>query len=203
MDQVKIGRFIAECRKKNNLTQSQLAQKLNITDKAVSKWENGRSLPDVSIMLNLCKELNITINDLLSGEVIEMKDYKEKYEKIIVDIVKQKEEADKRLLKLEIVMGFICVAILLGLTVFASYINMEEWQRVVLILIGVVPFLVAVPFMIKIEQVAGYYECAKCHHKYVPSYSSVFWAIHMGRTRYMKCPKCNEKSWSKKVLNKE
>ena len=203
MDQVKIGRFIDEFRKKNNLTQSQLAQKLNITDKAVSKWENGRSLPDVSIMLNLCKELNITINDLLSGEVIEMKDYKEKYEKIIVDIVKQKEEADKRLLKLEIVMGFICVAILLGLTVFASYINMEEWQRVVLILIGVVPFLVAVPFMIKIEQVAGYYECAKCHHKYVPSYSSVFWAIHMGRTRYMKCPKCNEKSWSKKVLNKE
>ena len=55
---------------------------------------------------------------------------------------------------------------------------------------------------LKIEQVAGYYECRKCHHKYVPTYSSVLWAMHMGRTRYMKCPECNERSWQKKVISK-
>lgn len=67
MDQIKIGRFIAECRKKKNLTQMQLAEKLNITDRAISKWENGKGMPDSSIMLDLCKELQISVNELLSG----------------------------------------------------------------------------------------------------------------------------------------
>ena len=74
MDQIKIGKFIAECRKKNNLTQMQLAEKLNITDRAISKWENGKSMPDSSIMLELCNELKISVNELLSGEMIEMKE---------------------------------------------------------------------------------------------------------------------------------
>ena len=74
MDQQKIGKFIAECRKKHGLTQMQLAEKLNITDRAVSKWENGRSLPDSSIMLELCSLLGITVNDLLSGEVVSLID---------------------------------------------------------------------------------------------------------------------------------
>lgn len=203
MDQIKIGRFIAEKRKEKKLTQAKLGEMLSVSDRAVSKWERGLSMPDVSIMLSLCEILEVTVNDLLSGEVIEMKDYKEASEKIIVDMAKQKEAADKRLLRIEMVIGFICVAILLGLAVFASYINMEEWQRVVLILIGVVPFLVAVPFMIRIEQTAGYYECQHCHHRYVPTFSSVFWAPHMGRTRKMRCPECHEKTWQKKVISKE
>ena len=78
MDQIKIGKFIAEQRKKNNLTQMQLAEKLNITDRAISKWENGKAMPDSSIMLELCKELKITVNELLSGEVLEMNNYNEK-----------------------------------------------------------------------------------------------------------------------------
>lgn len=71
MNQVKIGKFIAECRKKNNLTQMQLAEKLNITDRAISKWENGKAMPDSSIMLDLCAELKISVNELLRGEVLE------------------------------------------------------------------------------------------------------------------------------------
>ena len=70
MDQIKIGKFISECRKKQNLTQSQLAEKLFITDRAISKWENGRAMPDSSIMLKLCEILNITVNDLLNGEIV-------------------------------------------------------------------------------------------------------------------------------------
>ena len=72
MNQIKIGKFIAECRKKNNLTQMQLAEKLNITDRAISKWENGKGMPDSSLMLDLCHELNISVNELLCGELIEM-----------------------------------------------------------------------------------------------------------------------------------
>ena len=70
MDQVKIGRFIADRRKQANLTQVQLAEKLGITDRAVSKWERGKAKPDASIMLELCRLLDISVNDLLTGEVI-------------------------------------------------------------------------------------------------------------------------------------
>lgn len=203
MDQIKIGKFIAERRKMQNLTQMQLAEKLGITDRAVSKWENGKTLPDASIMLELCGILGISVNDLLTGEVVTMENYNEKMEKNLLEMTEAKQKADKNLLNLEILVGFMCVAILLGMTAFASFMEMAEWLRVVLILIGLVPFLVALPFLIKIEQTAGYYECAKCGHRYVPTFKSVFMAAHMGRTRKMRCPKCGEKSWQKKVLTKE
>ena len=97
MDQVKIGKFIAERRKKANYTQVQLAEKLGITDRAISKWETGRTLPDSSIMLELCGILGITVNDLLSGEVVTMDNYNKNLEDNLLEMVKQKQEADKRL----------------------------------------------------------------------------------------------------------
>ena len=203
MDQVKIGKFIAERRKEAGLTQSQLAEQLFITDRAVSKWERGLAMPDTSIMLDLCKILKISVSDLLNGEVVTMDNYKEKLEQSMLELAKQKEEADKKLLNLEILIGSICTAVLLALCVVASYVQMEEWLRLVLVGIGLVPIIVAMPYLIKIEQTAGYYECSKCGHRYVPEFKSVLMAMHMGRTRYMKCPKCGQKSWQKKVLSKE
>lgn len=203
MNQVKIGKFIAECRKKNHLTQMQLAEKLNITDRAVSKWENGKAMPDSSIMLDLCNELKISVNDLLSGEVVTMDNYNEKLEKHLLELVKQKEQADKQLLSLEIVIGVLSSVIFVSLIFVASFVQMEDWLRILLIIIGLIPFIVGVTYALKIEQVAGYYECAKCHHKYVPTFKSVLFAMHINRTRYMKCPKCNQKSWNKKILSKE
>ncbi len=70
MNQEKIGKYIATCRKENKLTQEQLAEKLGVSSKSVSRWENGKTMPDVSLFQQLCKELNITINDLLSGETM-------------------------------------------------------------------------------------------------------------------------------------
>ena len=202
MDQIKIGKFIAECRKKNNLTQMQLAEKLNITDRAISKWENGKGMPDSGIMLDLCNELKISVNELLSGEVIKMDVYNEKLEQNLIDMVKQKEESDKRLLTMEIVIGVLISIVFFVLILIASFGEMEDWLRVALILTGFIPFMIMVPFAIRIEQIAGYYECQKCHHKYIPTYSSVLWAMHMNRTRYMKCPKCNQRSWQRKVISK-
>ncbi len=203
MDQLKIGRFIAERRKKKNLTQMQLAEKLNITDRAISKWETGKSLPDSSIMLELCDVLEITVNDLLNGEVVIMDNYKEKSEKLILEMAKQKEYTDRSMLSLEILIGIFSMIILLGFTFTAAFVQMEDWLRIVLIIGGFIPFLAACFCAIRIEQTAGYYVCRKCGHRYIPTYSAVLWAPHVNRTRYMRCPKCNEKSWQKKVISKE
>ena len=203
MDQVKIGKFIAECRKKENLTQMQLAEKLNITDRAVSKWETGKSMPDSSIMMELCDALKITVNDLLSGEIVTMDNYNKELENNLIEMVKQKEEADKRLLKLEIVLGIIAVLPLIAAVVMANIFSMEEWKGGLLIGLSLLPLLIATPFALKIEQKAGYYKCQKCGHRHIPQYSSVFWAMHINRTRYMRCPKCGKMSWQKKVINKE
>ena len=184
----------------------QLAEKLGITDRSVSKWETGKSLPDASIMLELCGLLGITVNDLLCGEVVSMENYNEKIEKNLLDMVKQKEEADKRLLKMEIVIGFISIAFLFAmLAVGIVFMNMEKplWMFFLPVGIGFAQFIIAMAFGLKIEQVAGYYECAECGHKYIPNYRSVIMAMHMSRTRYMKCPKCGKKSWQKKVISKE
>ena len=202
MDQLKIGKFIAECRKQKNLTQMQLAEKLNITDKAISKWERGVSMPDSSIMLELCNILGITVNDLLSGEVVTMENYNKELENKLLDMIRQKEQSDKRVLRIELVTCIICIIPLIIAVVIGLTIPMDEWIATVIMISSVLPTLIATPFMIKIEQTAGYYECAKCEHKYVPTYKSVFFSMHTHTTRYMRCPKCNQGSWQKKVLDK-
>lgn len=202
MDQVKIGKFIAECRKNKKLTQAELAEKLNITDRAISKWETGKGMPDSSIMLDLCKELGITVNELLSGEVLKMDEYNKKAEENLLEMKKQKEEADKRLLSLEIIMGVITIVMFLGLVTIASFVEIPDSDRLLIIIPSTVIVFIMAFAALRIEQVAGYYECGKCHHKYVPTYSSVLWAMHINRTRYMKCPKCNKRSWQKKRLTK-
>ena len=204
MDQIKIGKFIAQRRKMINLTQLQLADKLNITDRAVSKWETGKALPDSSIMLQLCDVLGITVNDLLNGEVVTMENYKEKTDEMLLQMVKEKEERDKMLLKAEILAGIMSLIPLLLATILVAYNEgMAEWIRTVIVFVSLIPFLIALPFLLKIEQKAGYYKCAECGHRYVPTFKSVLWAPHMGFTRKMTCPKCGKKSWQKKVISKD
>lgn len=101
MNQEAIGKFIAECRKEKELTQLQLAEKLNITNRAVSKWETGKSCPDASIMLELCNILGITVNELLSGERITMENYQKKAEENLVELQGKKESARKDYKKME------------------------------------------------------------------------------------------------------
>lgn len=203
MNQIKTGKFIADCRKSKNMTQMQLAEKLGLTDRAISKWECGKSMPDASIMLDLCKELDISVNELLTGERLEMKDYNKQAEENLLQMTKRKEEADKRLLAAEIALGTISTIFLLTLVLLAALLPMEVWLRIVLIVTGFIFFIIAIYFCLRIEQKAGYYECEHCHHRYVPSFSSVLWAPHMGRTRYMKCPHCHKHSWQKKVISEK
>ena len=203
MNQIKIGQFISEKRKENGFTQMQLAEMLGITDRAISKWERGKAMPDYSIILDLCAKLKINVNDLLSGEVVSMDNYNKEMENNLLEMIKQKEEADKRLLTLEIILGIISVLPLIAAVIIAGTVPMDEWKSSLLVGLSLLPLLIATPFALKIEQKAGYYECRKCGHKHVPQYGSVFWAMHMGRTRYMRCPKCHKKSWQKKVISKD
>ena len=191
MDQVKIGMFIAECGKKQSLTQSQLAEKLFITDRAVSKWETGRSMPDSSLMLDLCKILKITVNDL-----------ENKQNELLLKAIKEKQDADKLALKLEILIGVLGCVILFTCVFIAAFANLEDWIRFVLIILGFANFLPLVFVALKIEQSSGYYQCKNCGHKYVPTYNDVVIAPHFGRTRLLKCPECGKKTWNKKVINK-
>lgn len=204
MDQIKIGKFIAEQRKKQSLTQAQLAERLNITDRAVSKWETGRAMPDSSIMLLLCEELKITVNDLLHGEVIKMENYNKEMEKQLIEMIKEKEQKDKQLLTLEWVIGVLSVLVLLIPIIIAAYLPIEqEWVRLVIVFSGFIPCFAGFFFALKIEQVAGYYKCNHCGHTHVPDFKTVSFSMHMGRTRYIKCPECGKKSWQKKVISKE
>ena len=195
MNQIKIGKFIAECRKKNNLTQMQLAEKSNITDRAISKWENGKGMPDSSIMLDLCNELKISVNELLCGELIEMNNYNEVAEKMLLEMA-QKEEMHEN------VIGFSSAISFLILIFVTSFLVENNIAKIVLFILAFVLLIIGVSFALKIETETGYYECQKCHHKYVPKYSQVYFAMHSGTTRYMKCPKCNKKSWQRKTLSK-
>jgi transcriptional regulator with XRE-family HTH domain len=202
MDQIKIGKFIAECRKKNNLTQMQLAEKLNITDRAISKWENGKAMPDSSIMLDLCNELKISVNELLSGEMIEMKDYDKKAEELLLEMAKQDELKNKKLMMAMWTILITSTIFYIGILVLAVNMLEEGTLLGTIICASTMIFLIAGCIALKFEVDAGYYECKKCHHKFVPTYKEVLWSTHMGTTRHLKCPNCNEKSWCKKVLSK-
>lgn len=202
MDQLKIGKFISECRKSKNLTQLQLAEKLFVTDRAVSKWENGRSIPDSSIMLELCSVLDITVNDLLSGEKVAMENNVEVLEKNLLNAIKEKEIVDKKMLNIEIFIGIMSSVVFLGIIFAACFLNIPDLARILLIVGGTIFFIPSIAICISIEQKAGYYVCPNCGKHYVPTYKSVLFAMHTSRTRYMKCPHCGKKGWHKKEISK-
>ena len=204
MDLIKIGKFIADTRKKKNLTQIQLAERLNITDRAVSKWECGRSMPDSSIMLELCEVLEISVNELLTGEELEMEDYNKQTELNLIELVKQKEESDKKLLMNEIVVGITGTLFLFTCVAFGVYFAKTGiiWLAILLIVVGFIFFLTLCFIAVSVEQKAGYYECQVCHNRFVPTYKQALFALHTLRKRRMECPKCGEKSYCKKVISK-
>lgn len=201
MNQDKIGKFIAECRKQKNLTQEQLANKLNISDRAVSKWERGLNLPDASLMIELCNILDISVNELLTGEIIKKENYMNKAEENLIELKEIIEKNNRRFLILEIVLIFISLFTLLLLISTSTLVDNVLYKSI-MIAGGFLVLIISVVFSFIIEKETGYYECSKCHHKYVPTYKQILFATHMGWTRKLKCPKCHKKSWSKKVLSK-
>jgi len=199
MNQIKIGRFIAECRKKANLTQMQLAEKLGITDKAISKWERGIAMPDTSIMLELCDILSISVNELLSGEKINM-DNNQKNEQLLLDMAKELEKKNKTIWSsMWAIMIVSMTALVAGIYIVAFLIPEGMWQLVTILGICVA-FLVPCFYALKLEVSVGAYKCQNCGYEIVPTYKEAMMAMHRGFTRHLKCPQCNKRTWCKKVL---
>ena len=202
MNQIKIGRFIAECRKKANLTQMQLAEKLGITDKAISKWERGVAMPDTSIMLNLCDILGISVNELLNGEKIYMENSNQKNEQLLLDMAKELEKKNKVIwTSMWAIMIVSIIALFAGIFAVRFLIPEGVWQLVAVLGLCVV-FLIPCFYALKLEVSVGAYKCKNCGHEIVPTYKQALNAMHMGTTRYLKCPECNKRTWCKKVLKK-
>ena len=203
MDQIKIGKFIASCRKEQGMTQAALAQELGISDRAVSKWETGKSMPDSGIMLELCELLKINVNELLSGEKIMTEAYNKKVEENLLAMKQEVEEKNRQLLRTEYLIVLPTVLLGLALIIAASLVEMPSVWRGTLIFFSVAMIVVFAFIAVGIEQKVGYYECQKCHDRHVPTYWQANLAPHIGRTRYLKCPVCGKWSFQKKVLTKE
>lgn len=202
MNQQKIGKFISKCRKDKKITQEQLAEQLSVTDRAVSKWERGLNLPDASLMIELCNILDINVNELLTGEIINKENYMKQAEENLIELKARIEQANKKLLNLEIVIGFMSTIVFLILVFVATLFELTNIVRIILIITAIIIFAIGIISAMKIEREVGYYECYKCHHKYIPNNIPFWFSMHIGRTRYLKCPKCNDYSWNKKVLTK-
>ncbi len=204
MNQEKIGKFIALCRKDCGYIQAALAEKLGITDRAVSKWETGKSMPDASIMLELCEILKINVNELLTGEHIVMDNYKEMAEQNLIEMRKMEEQTNKRLLFIE--SGLLILTIVSSVTIIIMGAYMALQNPVfggISIAIGVIIVFIGIVIGIKIEHDAGYYECPECKKRYVPTMKAVVMAPHIGTSRKMRCPYCNQRAYHKEVLTKD
>ena len=204
MDLIKIGKFIAECRKKKKITQEELAEKLYITDRAVSKWERGLSLPDADKMLDLCNILDINVNELLNGEKIDMKDYEKKNEELLLELAKQDELKNKKLILNMWVLTVSACLFYIGIVTLAVLTLEEGFILGIVICISTLLLVCICFYGFKLEVDAGYYECRYCHHVFEEkNYFKLLMSPHMGTSRYQKCPKCGKRSMAKKVMKKE
>ena len=185
MDQIKIGKFIASCRKEQGMTQAVLAEMLGISDRAISKWETGKSMPDSGIMLDLCELLKINVNELLSGERIMAEAYDKRAEENLLAMRREVEEKNRQMLRTEYLISFPAVIAGLFMCFVAAYVELPVWVRATLIAVAVVMILTVAFIAVGIEQKAGYYECQKCHDRHIPTYWQTNLAMHIGRTRYM------------------
>lgn len=191
MDQIRIGKFIAESRKSRNLTQRQLADALSISDKTISKWECGRGLPEVSLMLPLCAELDITVNDLLSGEKVSSTDYQKRAEGNMVNLMKENEENRKRM-ALSIITGVVTIVAVCALIIIASFIELPAVVRIMLLVFSIAVGAAGIAAAAMLDMKAGYFECPYCKELFVPGMDEYVKGCHTVTKRRLTCPKCGK-----------
>ena len=202
MDQIKIGKFIAECRKKQNLTQAQLAEKLDITDRAISKWETGKAMPDSDIMLDLCDILGIKVNELLCGEMIETEHKDEQLNELIFQMAKNEERYHKRLLHSAYVIIATSLIALICLMSLISLLIPECGFQEFLIIVSVILFIIPCMIALKFKAETGYYECKNCQHMFVPNYKEIAVLMQTPTRRLLKCTKCGKWTWCTKLTKR-
>ena len=201
MDQIKIGKFIADERKRKGYTQKQLSEKLEISDKTISKWERGNGFPEVSLLLPLCNELEITVNELLSGERVSEEDYHKKAEENMVNLVKEAQENKKKIILSAMIAGLTIIAAV-PLFVLSGMPVLETWLRILLIVIGIIVIAGGISIACILDKEAGAFECPECHNRFVPDMKSYVMEPHTITKRKLECPHCGAHKYCKKVFTK-
>ena len=200
MDIIKIGQFIKSLRKENSLTQREVAERLNVSEKTVSKWETGNGLPEVSLMLPLCKLFGISINELLSGERLDEKQYVEKAEDNMACLV------DRTTSKKKIIITSIsCILVILAslaLTLISALFITRIWLKFVVIGIALTVVFADISVILLVAVSNEIYKCKECGEKFVPTLTAYLLAPHTFKKRYLKCPHCGKKSWNSSHLRK-
>ena len=140
MDQIHIGKFIAKCRKDKKMTQSELAEKLGVTDKSIGNWENGRNMPDLSLFKPLCKELDITINELLSGERLKKEEYQEKFEENIINTI---DYSTKKINLIRNNLGIVLLifGIIISFTAMTMFASESSWGSIYSVLGAIISLI--------------------------------------------------------------
>lgn len=203
MDYNKIGYFISTQRKAKKLTQAKLAEKIFVSEKTISKWEKGNGIPDTNSLLKLCEIFGVSLDELLSGEKITKEDNENKKQKLILDMAKELEQKDKTIWKSMWVILTVSIVSLFAGVLISAFIIPEGILQVVVTLGVCILFLIPCFYALKLEVSVGAYKCKKCGHEIVPTYKEALNTMHLGTTRYLKCPNCKKRSWCKKVLNKK
>ena len=201
MDQIKIGKFIADERKRKGYTQKQLSEKLAISDKTISKWERGNGFPEVSLLLPLCNELEITVNELLSGERVSEEEYLKKAEENMVNLVREALESKKKIVLSAMVAGLTIIATV-PLFILSGMFEMPVWTRVLLMGIGFVIMVIGIAIACVLDREAGAFECPECKERFVPDMKSYVMGPHTITKRKLVCPYCGAHKYCKKVLTK-
>lgn len=202
MDQIKIGRFIAELRKEKGLTQKELAERLSISDKTVSKWERGSGLPEVSLMIPLCEELGITVNELLSAKRLSSSEYQNNAEENIVKLIKEKEETKFRLI-IETIVVFLTIIAACTIIMITGYVELKTWVRILLIVVALVIMFGGIGVAAALEMRSAVFKCSKCGHVFEPTKSAYIMGAHTIMRRRLKCPNCQKRNWCKRLLSLE
>ena len=201
MDQIRIGKFIAEERKIKKYTQRELADKLGISDKTISKWERGNGFPEVSLLLPLCNELEITVNELLSGERLQEVDYKKKAEENMVNLVKEAQESKKKIM-MSAMVAMLVVLAAVPLFIVAGAMEMQVLAKAILIGIGIVIIIIGIAIACILDREAGAFECPECKERFVPDMKAYIMGPHTITKRKLTCPKCGCTKYCKHVLTK-
>ena len=199
MDQIRTGKFIADARKEKGLTQRQLADRLMISDKTVSKWECGNGLPEVALMLPLCEILGVSVNELLSGERLSDSDYRKKTEDNMMDLMKEREQ-NKKKVWLQVAIAVIVLLSAFALIIIAGLAEIPVWLRWTLIGIGGFLIVGGIAIAAAVDMHTGTFECKYCKTRFVPTAGAYIAGPHTILRRYLKCPNCGKKSYCRRRL---
>ena len=201
MDQIKIGKFIKECRKKKELTQLSLADYLLVSPKTISKWECGKGLPDPSLMIPLCEILEISVNELLSGCFINQENYENKAEENLISLLNER-KSNKEKLIISFIVFFITFLGSITLILLSGLLEMKLYLRILLICIAIVIIISGISTCCILDYTGGYFKCPNCKESFIQTKKDYIFGLHTFTKRKLTCPYCHKTSYCKKKLSK-